>query len=373
MVSDALAALLPLALGHDQEASACPWVALTRQTADYPSRKAQAAMAIANGLVPPTADLVDILYRCDLCGRCRANSTLPGPPDLARALWSVRASLVEVGAVPEVSALADRFSDFGNLYGDLSEVVQKLGCGDTKADILYVPGASMLACAPDVAISTLKLLRNLDIRIDLQTDVLDSGQELRELGLSSLADHVQVRIRQRMAEAVYQLVIAGTPKEAFGLQMEFANCHVKVRYAGEYIAELLERLPRSLLPGTTAVVFHPTEVLLHRSDGFQTIDRWLAAWLGDRYRREPDPMRNAWPAAIERPSPRVREELAHRLALQRMNQLLAGRVDGERLTILTTDPFSLKALGGVAPPNVEVIDLIVFASQLLRKEDAVGG
>src|SRR5688500_50306 len=124
MLAVDLRVLRPLALGHDQDASACHWAQLTHRTADYPSRRAQLAMAVMEGSLPPTTDVVALLYRCDHCGRCRANSTLPQPPDLARALWAVRAWLVEQGAVPDLDALRARLEQHGHIYGDLSAAWQ---------------------------------------------------------------------------------------------------------------------------------------------------------------------------------------------------------------------------------------------------------
>jgi hypothetical protein len=374
MEQDTIVSLLPLALGHDQEASGCPWVALTGQTPDYPSRKAQAAIAVANGVIPATSDIIDLLYRCDHCGHCQAASTLPDPPDLARALWNVRASLINAGTVPEVNELAAQFRSHGSLFGDLGKAFQRLGRGDSGAEILFVPGASTLALAPEAAKASLQLLRAADAHVEIRPDLLDSGQELRELGFVVQPDRVQQEIRLRVAEANYQLVIAGTPKEAIGLREALADQRVEVCYAGEYVAERVGILPRPLTTLVAPVFFHPSETLLHQLDGFETIDRMLSCWLGDRYRREPEPRRNAWPAAIERPSPRVPDELSHGLAKQRLSQIVAAVWnDGEQLTILTCDPFSLRALQRVAPPYVEVVDLLVFASRLLGKEGAIGG
>src|SRR5689334_3117360 len=102
-----LAAILPLALGHDQEVSTSPWVRLSGRTAYYPSRIAQAALAVASGSVPISPDLVDLLYHGDDHGLVRSASILPGPPDLARPLWHVRAALVEASAVPELAAMVE--------------------------------------------------------------------------------------------------------------------------------------------------------------------------------------------------------------------------------------------------------------------------
>jgi hypothetical protein len=196
---------------------------------------------------------------------------------------------------------------------------------------------------------------------------------LRELGLSNQADSVQSDIRQQVTEAGYRLVIAGTPKEAFGLREALADEQVEIRYAGEYVAERAGDLLYPLTTGMNPVFFHPSEVMLFRLDGFDAIDRWLTCWLGDRYRREADPRRNVWPAAIERPSPRVSDELTRGLADQRLKQIQMHSGDKrDRLTILTCDPFSLNALRKVSPPNVEVSDLLVIVSRLLGKEGAVG-
>src|SRR5262245_14582544 len=135
---------MPLALGHDQEASACPWAQLTRRTTSYPSRIAQAALLAAREAAPITPDLVDQLFRCDDCGRCRAHSILPGPPDLPRALWQVRSFLVSANVVPEVLPLATALRDHGSIYGDLRSAFEQLGTGDTGAEVLFVPGAATL-------------------------------------------------------------------------------------------------------------------------------------------------------------------------------------------------------------------------------------
>jgi hypothetical protein len=365
VASEALAAILPLALGHDQEAFACPWVRLTGRTAEYPSRKAQAALAVANGAVPVTPDLVDLLFRCDDCDRCLAASILPGPPDLARALWEVRASLVAMGAVPEIALLAENQQRFGNLYGDVSQMVARFGGNGSHVGVLFVPGAATLFFTPDTAVAALTAVRTIEGGADVRADCLDSGQTLRELGLVAQAAEVRDSLRQNVEEWGYRLVVAGTPKEAFGLREALAGVPVDVQYAGAVIARAASEPGFGLVEGT--VVFHPSEMLLHRIDRVDEIDEWLACRLGDRYRRDPDPRQNAWPAAVERPVVRTPESLTRALAKQRLAQLqaLAGETpSGDRLVILTCDPFSWQALRAVTPPTVEVVDLIVFAAML---------
>src|SRR5688500_12758193 len=120
MIPNTVHALRPLALGHDQDASSCHWAQLTRRTAEYPSRRAQLALAVIQGDVAPSPAVVALLYRCDACARCQAASILPQPPDLARELWRVRAWLVEQGAVPAHDGLRAQAAQHGHHYGDLS-------------------------------------------------------------------------------------------------------------------------------------------------------------------------------------------------------------------------------------------------------------
>jgi len=373
MEHEALAGILPLALGHDQEASACPWVELTHRTSAYPSRTAQAALAVANGALPVTPDLVDLLYRCDDCGRCRAHALLPGPPDLPRALWRVRSSLVAAAAVPELLPLAAALREHGTIYGDLRAAFASLGNGDAGAGVLFVPGAATLHYEPDSAVAALEAVRSVCGHADLSSDAMDSGHVAHELGLTDEASAIRHRVRHRVAEAGYRLVVAGTPKEAFGLRETLAGLPAEVRYAGGLVTGA-DGVPETPDAEADAVVFHPSETLLHRLDEFGAIDRWLGAWLDGAYAREAVPARDALPAAIERPATRVPASLARALAEARMAQLLKiGNGKSRRRLILTCDPYSLRALRDVAPPGVDVIDLLVFASGHGRAVESAGG
>jgi len=139
---------------------------------------------------------------------------------------------------------------------------------------------------------------------------------------------------------------------------------VEVCYAGSFVARSgrSPTRPNGDIGAYDSVIFHPSETLLYRLDGFDEIDRWLAGWLGDAYRPELDAKVSAWPAAIERPAIRVSTSLTMALAEARMAQLLkvSNGTAGRRL-ILTCDSYSLRALRDVASPDVAVMDLLDFA------------
>jgi hypothetical protein len=355
-----IAALRPLALGHDQEASACPWAQLTRQTAEYPSRRAQLAIALLQGALPATPDVVSRLYRCDDCGLCRAWSRLPQPPDLGRALWSVRALLVAQGAVPEVESLRARLNQHGHIYGDLAAAWARLGPGDPGAGTLFVPDGALLAHDLEAAVAALQTARRAAGPVALLTPVPDSGQALRELGLAPEAERTQAAARQRIVEAGYRLVLAGTPKEAVALAGLLARLPVRVMYAGSALAQAVLDGRVTLPAGTRdgkRIVLHPSFALLHGLADHELVEQFLSTWLGHRYCREPDVKRSAWPAAVERPAISLDPALARRLAQRRLDSLLALEPD----IVLTCDPFSKQALSAVAPARVAVQDLLAFA------------
>ena len=353
--------LLPLALGHDQEASACHWAQLTRRTAEYPSRRAQMALALMEGSAPPTPDAVALMYRCDDCGRCRRHSVLPQPPDLARALWLVRAWLVEQGAVPEVEALRARQAEHGHLLGDLRKGWQSLGPGEPDAKTLLVPDGAVLACDPAAAQMALKAARCCAGPVALLPAVADSGRALRELGLAGEADRAQAVTRRHIAAGGFSRVLAGTPKEAAALAEVLAGLSARVEYVGHALADaaLQGRVRLRAASSQGRVALHPSTALLEDAPAYRRITDWLGGWLADCFCPEPDPALTAWPAAVERPAIGLDPSLARRLAQHRLDQLMRLRPS----LILTCDAYSQQALREAAPAGVEVTDLLVFAMQ----------
>lgn len=367
MAPDPLA-LRPLALGHDQEASACHWAQLTRRTAEYPSRRAQLALAVMERSVPPTPDVVALLYRCDDCARCRAHSILPQPPDLARALWSVRAWLVEQGAVPEVEALRVRQLAHGHLGGDLSEAWTRLGPGEAGASTVFVPDGAVLALEPGAARAALDTARCICGPVAILTDLPDAGQVLREVGLASEAEQAHETARQRIAAGGYQRVLAGTPKEAAALGEVLKELTVDVQYVGSALAQAALRghvRLRAVNSAQRRIMLHPSAALLQNADSYAGVLDWLGTWLGEAFWPEPEAQRTAWPAALERPAINLDPALAQRLAHHRLAQLLVWQPG----LILTCDPYSQQALREAAPAEVEVMDLLVFAMQHCDKAE----
>jgi hypothetical protein len=364
-----LLALRPLALGHDQEASACHWAQLTHRTTDYPSRRAQLALALAAGAVPATPDVAALLYRCDDCRRCLAHAILPQPPDLSRALWPVRAWLVEQGVVPELGPLRERLERHGHVCGDLRGAWERLGPGDLGATTLFVPDGAVLAADPVAACAALRVVRRVAGPVALLAEAPDSGRVLRELGLAAEADRSEALVLGRIAAAGFRRVLAGTPKEAGALAEMLAGIPVQAQYVGSALAEAVLAGRVDMRDGAAVgrrVVLHPSASLLRAPAQYALITRWLDRWLGDGFCPEPDAERLAWPAAIERPAIGLNPALARALAQARLEALVALGPD----LILTCEPFSRRALREAAPAAIEVVDLLAFAGDHLAEANA---
>jgi hypothetical protein len=360
MTAPGTLALRSLALGHDQEASACHWAQLTRRTAEYPSRRAQLALAVMERSVPLAPDVVALLYRCDDCARCRAHSSLPQPPDLARALWPVRAWLVEQGAVPEVEALRSQLRAHGHLCGDLSRAWASLGLGEAGASTVFVPDGAVLALEPGAAQAALDTARCIIGPVAVLNDIPDVGQVLREVGLASEAEQAQETARQHIVAGGYRRVLAGTPKETAALREVLKGLTVDVQYVGSALAQAALRgnvRLRAVPSAERRIMLHPSAALLEDAPAYSLITDWLGGWLAGGFCLEPDTALTVWPAAVERPAIGLDPAQARRLARHRLDQLMAWRPS----LILTCDPYSQRALREAAPAGVDVVDLLVFA------------
>jgi hypothetical protein len=353
--------VLSIALGHDQTASLCPWVQLTRSTADYPSRKASIALALRTGLVQPTPDVVDLVFRCDGCGRCQELGKHAHAGCLSDVLYEARAMLSDRRLAPEIRPLRETWEQCGSVYGDPGKAIELLCPGDGEADVLFVPGTAMLAHEPAAAVAAFHLVGKFCVGgANVRPDLLDSGWVLKELGLRESYETEREHICDLVKEVSCSAIVAGTPKETYGLTKLLGELPVEVEYAGSLVAKAMttSRPPlRNPDPGSS-ICFHPSEYLLHHLGEYDTIERGLRAWLGDAFLSEFNAKQNARPAAIERPLVRADPVLIKGLAERRAAQLVD--IGGTALsTVLTVDPFSQAA----------VVDLLTFVARHLTEND----
>ena len=113
-------------------------------------------------------------------------------------------------------AIAASYARFGNVHGDLFRSRPGwLRAGRRRHLVRSWRGDSVFDAG--LAVATVAALRAAGGGVDLHSDCLDSGHTLRELGLEEQADAAAGRLRQLVSVRGYRCVIAGTPKETFGL------------------------------------------------------------------------------------------------------------------------------------------------------------
>ncbi len=358
--------LMPLALGHDQTASHCAWVQLTRSTTDYPSRRAQAAMALLAGAIAPSEALVDVMFRCDGCYRCVPGQTA-GARAFSELLFDARAKLVDDGLVPEAEQWTANWQKYGNVHGNISASLSGHEPGGPAKSVVFVPGAALLSLDPSAAQAAWRLVQRTEPDAVFDAGLTDSGFVLRELGLVDFYEAERNRVRDHIASRDYKTVIAGTPKVALELSSVFAELPVTV-------VSVLDLLMDRLLPHAAAAsldrtrctfLLHPSDSLIGQKDRLGRTQRGLSMWLGDAYRPEVRDVTERWPAALERISTAGNGSLERRFAERRAAQLVEHPFS-RGVTILTVDPFSREALNTAIGDRAEVIDLVSCALRTLE-------
>jgi len=361
--------ILPVALGHDPTASLCPWVQVTRSTADYPSRKAQIAVALLNGTLPPTNDVVDLMYRCDGLCRCQPQPSQPAPTPYTNLIHDARAALVARGHVAPAEEWAANWRDHGNIYGTIGIDASLLDRGSADNAVLYVPGAASLYFDPAAVAANLRLLKVVLPSVAIRPEILDSGYVLCELGLHTEWETERQRVREIVLQGGYQSIVTTNCCEAMGLATALQEPSITISSVLDAIEPATFRSEIRLRPPDPekTITLHPTEEMIREQKSLIALSEMLASWSG--YDLVVQGLETTWPVAIERPMLPSTEQLARRLAETRARELLRFH-EGEDLMVLTIDPFSKCALSDQFGDGATVMNVATFLCDHLEGEHA---
>jgi hypothetical protein len=367
VLSSQVTSVLPVALGHDPTASLCPWVQATRSTADYPSRKAQIAVALLNGTLTPTSDVVDLMYRCDGLCRCQPLPAQPDPTPYTNLIHDARAALVSGGFVPAAEQWTINWHDHGNVYGRIEFDESLLDRNSPDGAVLYVPGTASLFLDPAAVAANAQLLRRVFGSVAIDPELLDSGYVLRQLGLQAEWETERDRIRELIVRGGYQSVVTTTPREAMGLATALADQAVVVSSLLDSVQPWMTSMRTHLRPPDSRISFalQPTEEMAVERESAIILLEHLAHWSGrEIVTLAPEATS---PAAIERPILPSTEQLSRRFAETRADELLEIH-DGEKLVVLTVDPFSKRALTDQLGARARVANVATFLCEHLEGE-----
>ncbi len=125
------------------------------------------AYAYLQGRIGLTKSLVDLVYRCSMCGACDVSCKHNSDIEVYETLHAFRVQLYEEGAVlPKHREIIENTLRHGNPYGEVKEKkaawAKNLKVKDLnkeKADVLYFVGCTAALRRPEVAVNTVKILK----------------------------------------------------------------------------------------------------------------------------------------------------------------------------------------------------------------------
>jgi Fe-S oxidoreductase len=145
-------------------AKICP--SITRYSFDAYSGQGRLdiALAMMDGKLSYTPRLLDIIYKCTLCGACDTMCKRGVDLEVLLTLEALRIKSVEdgKGPMPEHKELAENVKKTNNIYGELHDkrlkwMPRKIKAAK-KADVIYFVGCAPAYRQPEIAQATVRIL-----------------------------------------------------------------------------------------------------------------------------------------------------------------------------------------------------------------------
>lgn len=185
------------------------------------------AKALLGGKLEFTPKLLEVIFKCTLCGACDVRCKRNLDIEVLLTLEALRARAVEEGGGPPEphKTIAHKVKETGNRYGATNKkrldwLHQEVVPAD-RAETLYFVGCNSSFCQIELACSTAAILRAADIPFMVLSDEWCCGQPLLGTGQEELAREVV----EHNIEAI----------EATGASIVISNCAecyqtMKVKY-----------------------------------------------------------------------------------------------------------------------------------------------
>ncbi len=261
------------AVCHDQCVSACPVYEATRRMSAYPSRLAMLALELQRGGLRPDNDTALRLQDCIGCGACLEGCLyVDHPNDVTPAVRWAR-QVIRPQTALGMETFLEKIHKYGSPYADASErlaaLKKELPDGYERESILLYADAATLHYAPEMALSTIRLLRQLGKQNIRLAEHVYAGGELREQGLDQEFRATVVLVTNEIRAAGPAMIIAIHPYSAYLLREVYpiearVNLNVPVYTLAEFLASQQSRLIR--LPGETVFLVQ-SAVESYRMDG----------------------------------------------------------------------------------------------------------
>ncbi len=220
----------------------CTLGMVTSKESDTPRGKGLVLTRIVQRQSGWNADLAASLYRCCLCGMCRAWCV--GGYDMPSAVLAARRDIVAQGLEPApVQRIRANLDETGNVYGlpaaeRFARIAQKRG---GQADVVYYVGCDTAYFQPKIANAVIAVLRKSNAGFTLLEEETSTGKPLTNLGYAEAARTMAEGLAQRIRETGCKTLITACPASYDAFKSDFGTLleGIEVVHATEYAARLI--------------------------------------------------------------------------------------------------------------------------------------
>jgi len=192
----------------------CTLGVVTGRESDTPRGKGLILFKTLRGHVDWEPDLVETLYRCCLCGMCQTwCKAACSPPDAGLA---ARADVVAAGREPDqVRQIKDNLLETGNPFGlPAEERFRAFGEPDlfrAQAEVLYYVGCDTAYLQPEIAQTTVRVLRAAGVPFSLLRQERSTGKPLWLLGYRDEARAMARELAAQIRATQCRTLVTGCP------------------------------------------------------------------------------------------------------------------------------------------------------------------
>jgi len=252
--------------------------------------KMRIGLAVAEGRLDYSGELLKILYACTLCGACDVGCKRNLDLEIELTLEALRIKVVKdgKGPMPEHKRIAQniltRHNSFGAPHENRTKWLPEEIKPSVKADVLYFAGCSASYTHPEIAQATVKILNASGTPFMLMPDEWCCGNTLYSVGMVDEARDLAQRnidtVRQTGANTLltscaegYRMWKVDYPKI---LNISTAELGFRVVHLVEYVDELVKE-------GTLKLA-NPVDLRLtyHDSCSLSRLSEPWVPWEGER-------------------------------------------------------------------------------------------
>lgn len=219
---------------NDQCVYGCPAFTINRTTTVYPGRKVYLARCIIKNEIELDENVQDVLYQCCSCGLCKTFCLygIKGKPrDPVPLIQEIRHEIIKKGIKSDFVKEAEmRIKEFGNLYGDVSNVlkeVKAINKSGKNEGIIYLVDAEVLALSPEIPKAAIQLMNKKNVK-PIISDMLETGYDIKAIGFLDEAASIAKNTADYLNNLSASKLIVSSPKAFYALTEWYKEINIEI-------------------------------------------------------------------------------------------------------------------------------------------------